>query len=358
MRRFDNFRQVIDFAHNVMRTESELVHPGTWQSVDVSAKPDMATHEVQNFHAECRMHNANVATLQIDCKPSLPWAEDHFWERVSGEPLNPGKTWRAWPYALRADNFRDHDGQFNHNYMERYWPKYAGECCKPDGTLESARKNDPDAHGLPHPNFGIRHQHGDWQDVIQLFIKDPLTRQAFVPIFFPEDTGSHHGGRVPCTLGYHFMIRRDQLHIVYFMRSCDLRRHFNDDLYLTARLSIWLIDQLQAAAPNIFSALKPGTFSVFISSLHIFRNDWRHLFSDTPTPGDLAAKTAVVSREHLSDFNRQTGRITSAASKLLGGDQPKSFTSRGPSQPGTSYGGQQIARDFPPRRQRPDGSSF
>lgn len=305
MRRFDSFTQIINYAHGVMRTESELVHPATWQSLDVSGKPDMATHEIQNFHAECGMQYATVHTLQTDCNPSTPWAEDHFQERVCGEPLNPGNTWRAWPYALKADGFRDDKGQFNHNYMERYWPQYAGQTF--DGAVHEEFTRSPDWQPAPH--MGIRHHYGDLQDVVNLFTTDPLTRQAFVPIFFPEDTGAHHGGRVPCTLGYHFMIRRDQLHIVYFMRSCDLRRHFNDDLYLTARLNLWLIEQLKAAAPSVFQALKPGTFSVFISSLHIFRNDWYHLFGNEPKPRIPSGGQAhgVVSTV--------TGRLTTAAQR-------------------------------------------
>lgn len=307
-----NFDQLINNALWAMRMDSELVLPKFWQSIDVANKPEMATHEVQNYHAKVFEVPETIRLLQEDCHPSLPWAEDHFQERVCGEPLNPGNTWQTWPYALKADSFRDAKGQFNHNYMERYWPRYAG--VTKEGKLDELRLPGLLPDYGPDPHFGIRNRYGDLQDVVNLFISDPLTRQAYLPIFFPEDTGTHHLGRVPCTLGYHFMIRNGKLHIVYFMRSCDLRRHFNDDIYLTARLQVWLLQQLRAAAPSVFGEITTGTFTIFIASLHIFKNDWRALFGDTPTPGSLAASSAVV-----------------AGPKLPAGE---------------SYGGQQVKRPF------------
>lgn len=312
----DNFTELRAYAHVLMRCESELVRPKNWQSVDVSAKPEMATHEVYGFYGMCMMGTEHLPSLQADCEPNLPWAENHFLERVCGEPLNPGNTWKEWPYSLKADTFRDDKGQFNHNYMERYWPAYAGHT--PDGSFEDFRKS-PDY--APAPHFGIRHRYGDLHDVVDLFVRDPLTRQAFVPIFFPEDTGVHHQGRVPCTLGYHFILRRNQMHVTYFMRSCDLRRHFNDDCYLTARLVIWLLEQLRTQAPGLFDEVRLGTFTMYATSLHIFRNDWRPLFGDAPIPGAVAGQ----------GFVHQSSRFTSHARANI---------------TGASFGGQQISR-FP-----------
>lgn len=329
MNHFDNINGMIRYARELMRTESELVRTGTWQSVDVSRKPEMATHEVFNFSANAPIPST-IETLQADAMPNLPWAEDHFGERVCGVPVNPGKTWRSWPYALSADKFRDPQGRFNHNYMERYWPKLAGD--------QLLAAEDPDETGLhecgdwrPSPNVGIRNVYGDLDDVVDLFRRDPLTRQAFVPIFFPEDTGAHHGGRIPCTLGYHFMLRRNQMHVAYFMRSCDLVRHFNDDLYLTARLVQWLLDRLRSANQEVFGPVTPGTISVFISSLHIFRNDWFNLFGNEPYPGSdghgiAGAQVGRASGSAIKGFSGQqaprpvphTGRLATA--RIAGND--------------------------------------
>jgi thymidylate synthase len=79
--------------------------------------------------------------------------------------------------------------------------------------------------------------------VIDLLRDRPTTRQAFIPIWFPEDTGAHHGERVPCTLGYHLMARDGRLKIVYYMRSCDFLRHFRDDVYMAGRLCQWVCER-------------------------------------------------------------------------------------------------------------------
>ncbi len=279
---YHTFNELRDAAHAAMRNESSLVHPSHWQARDVSKKPEMATHEVVNFFGQCYIPQDH-ATLVQETQPSMPWAFDHFAERMCGMPVNPGSTWKSWPYALSASSFRQ-QGKFNHNYMERFWPRKAGLF---QFETETAEQYEGMIAGLggAEDSQGIYHRYGDWEDVIDLFCKDMLTRQAYVPVFFPEDTGSHHGGRVPCTLGYHFMIRNGKMNVSYFMRSCDLKRHFNDDCYLTARLVYWLLDRLTQKAPDRFGHISPGTFAVFISSLHIFRNDWYALYGDTPHAG-------------------------------------------------------------------------
>lgn len=289
MRLFSDFDKAIHNIITLMHTDSMLVPPSYWQSTDVSNKPEMATYEMQNICFTVMMTDYGIDRLVKEIQPSMPWAEAHFLERVCGEPLNPGKTWEQWPWALKADSFRDGDGQFNHNYMERYFPRWAGKTR--DGSVKNwdwsncapqTYDEERDDVTIHTPNRGIRHQYGDLLDVVDLFIKDPLTRQAFLPIFFPEDTGVVHGGRVPCTLGYHFTRRNSRLHVNYFIRSCDLLRHFRDDIYLTARLNLWLIDQLKAKDPGNWDDVLPGNFTMFITSLHMFRNDWIQIFNEAP----------------------------------------------------------------------------
>src|SRR5690606_6346025 len=113
---------------------------------------------------------------------------------------------------------------FSHTYPERFWPKWAGV----------------EDYGMKLRDFtheGIRFLYGDYNDLIEVIKKDPTTRQAYLPIWFPEDLNAAiNGQRVPCTLGYHFIIRRGYLHINYFIRSCDIIRHFKNDIYLACRL--------------------------------------------------------------------------------------------------------------------------
>lgn len=266
----------IDRAQEALRTRSILVHPDRWQSIDVRHKPDLATYEVLNFSLSAQVWTTDLAKLADDIKPNLPWADDHFLERVSGIPMNPGKEWANWPYAHSADKFRTAgDGKFSHTYMERMWPKVAN---KPAKTIASTPIGDFTYDTDQH--VGIRYGYGDVLDVVHHLHKDPLSRQAYLPIWFPEDTGKLDV-RVPCTLGYHFIQRHNYLHCTYYIRSCDFVRHFRDDIYLTLRLQLWMLDRLRERDPA-WHKVGPGLLTMHIVSLHLFRNDYRNLFGSEP----------------------------------------------------------------------------
>lgn len=218
-----------------------------WQSTKIES-PE--TLELLN-HGFTSPIPHSIEELQSEVNPNLPWAEDHFKERVSGKPLNPGKEYKNWPFYKR-DSSNDYHrtesgGKFSHSYMERIWPKKANK----------------------KRNQGIRYDYGDFNSIVELLNKDPNTRQAYLPIFFPEDTGCEHGERIPCSLGYHFIIRNNLIHVVYNMRSCDYLRHFRDDVYLACRKTQWLLSKLQSKNPQ-FSEVSLGTLTMYITSLHVF----------------------------------------------------------------------------------------
>jgi hypothetical protein len=103
--------------------------------------------------------------------------------------------------------------------------------------------------------------------LIEQLRKNLYTRQAVLPVFFPEDTGNINNVRVPCSLHYHFMFRQGLLHMRYDMRSCDFVRHFRDDVYLAARLLQWMGQQIEQ--PH-------GKLYVTIGSLHAMEGDrWK-----------------------------------------------------------------------------------
>lgn len=264
--RFPDFTSVLSVLKDRMRT-APIVHTERWQGVDISKKPEAATHELMNVFFTVQVPvTLEELVKQID--PNLPWADKHFDERVSGEPLNPPPSWREWPWGHSASNFLGESGQFNHTYPERFWPKYAG--MYPIGEPVPKGDNAGEYFG----NFGIRYNYGDLNDVVRLLEREPLTRQAYLPVWFPEDTGAVHKDRTPCTLGYHFMIRAGKLHCFYYIRSCEMHRHFRDDIYLAVRLQLWVIDQLRGMSPAKFQGLVAGDFAMHIGSLHMFRNDY------------------------------------------------------------------------------------
>ena len=233
------------------------VPPTQWQSQDVSDKPEMTPIEVIGHTLRWKVP-WTIGEAQGGFEPNLPWAEDHFKERVGGEPLNPSPSEAWWPFARKKNKEHKEDGQrFSHTYPERIWPRRANAI--------------GNGHG---DNFGIYYRFGDLSDMVNMLIENPLTRQAYLPIWFPEDTGAAQGQRVPCTLGYHFMFRPDADGalsglITYYMRSCDALRHLKDDAYMAARLLQWVVGKLRE---NEIDA-RPNTLLMHISSLHLFKGD-------------------------------------------------------------------------------------
>lgn len=249
------------FEAAFLSSACQIVKAPRWQGIDVSKKPEMATRELLNLSFQVPLRGIETVEYWAeDTHANLPWADVHFAERVGGEPLNPGESWKSWPWGHSADKFRTHGGKFDHTYMERFWPKYAGYTPDIEGRLPE------DAV----PMYGIRFQYGDLNDLVEHLLEDPLSRQAYLPIWFPEDGTCK--GRKPCTLGYHFINRFDYLHTTYYIRSCDLVRHWGDDCYLCVRLVLWILDRLRERDER-WRMVKPGMFTMHIVSLHVFEND-------------------------------------------------------------------------------------
>jgi hypothetical protein len=249
---------------------AEPVDTGHWQAMkDV---PMTKTRELRNTCVVFPLLSDKNSLAQM-VQPNLPWAEDQFQERVGGEPLNPGETYKDWPWYRGNVEQHKEQGAFSHTYMERFWPRQAG-----DTWVKGYEDRDFAAESKD--NVGLRYRYGDLNDVLDLLAREPYTRQAYLPIFFPEDTGAHHYERVPCTLGYHFMLRDGRLHCFYPIRSCDFLRHFRDDVYMAGRLVQWVIDVVQDNTDldlgenrEAWSDVTPGDLTMFMPSLHVFEGD-------------------------------------------------------------------------------------
>ena len=251
-----NFYDAIEDVRDRL-IHGDVIDAARWQSINVPKS--VKFQETTNVYFDVNLyptHNGSLRNWIRDIQPNMPWAEDAFQERVSGIPWNPGKAWETWPYAKSAANFKQE--RFSHSYAERYWPKNAG------GFTDQDWENGTDYAGS---RLGIRFNYGDLHDVVKLMNNDPLTRQAYLPIFFPEDTGVVHGERIPCTLGYHFLLRDGKLSVTYYIRSCDFVRHFRDDLYMTLRLLMWMRESVN------FPIMSLGTFTFHCVSMHCFKTD-------------------------------------------------------------------------------------
>lgn len=265
---FTNVGDAIHHSLVALKMVGVEVDAGHWQGVKTEGKPDLITIEMTDLRWAALMPQAEREAASL-IKPNMPWAEDHFQERVGRKPTNPGVTFRDWPWWKGQDAATmDESLQFTHTYQERFWPKEAG-----------GRGGYPPS--IQHS--GIRYRYGDLDDVVNLLRREPQTRQAYFPIFFPEDTGAVHGGRIPCSLGYHFMLRGQQLHCWYDIRSCDAIRHFRDDIYLSVRLVQWVLQELQehevSSTPDgptvdsVWYQVEPGNLYFSAHSFHYFKGD-------------------------------------------------------------------------------------
>lgn len=233
------------------------VDVGEWQGLNIRGDRSKVTWELREAVLVVQMPET-IEQAQREISPNLPWAEDHFQERVNGLPLNPPPSNAWWPFAQNGHaGHTDEVGRFSHTYPERFWPKFA-----------NAGETRSNGRQVFVPHNGIRFEYGDLDDVVRRLVKSPLTRQAYLPVWFPEDTGAPEGERVPCSIGYHFMIREGRLHISYTIRACDFMRHFKDDVYMAIRLGQWVRGRLDA-----FPGLEMGELTMHIGSFHIFNGD-------------------------------------------------------------------------------------
>ena len=263
----------------LMKTQSHEVAPHTWQGMPATS-PDMVSHELMNVAISIDLDGQEgLDHWRKDTQPNLPWADDHFEERVCGAPINPGREWQNWPWGKNAANFLDEQGMFNHNYMERYWPKEAGNIIRPTQDAGDYWAVTRELSQLPSwsMRYGIRNEYGDLHDLVASLAGDPETRQAWFPVFHPEDVGYVVGGRKPCSLGYQFIRREDKLNVYYPLRSCDLVRHWADDCYLTIRLLLWVLEGCKTINPDAWRYVTVGNFMMHCTSLHVFANDMRSL---------------------------------------------------------------------------------
>ncbi len=253
-----------------MRTAS-VVENYRWQGVDVSRDPAARMYELRNVVFEVDLGGQeSLDAWRRETNPNLPWADDHFAERVGGQPLNPGVQWANWPWGRSASKFRDQGAAFNHTYMERLWPRWARRTPRGEFT-------DSNPVPIDDGRLGIGWRYGDLDDLVDLLVSDPYTRQAWIPLFHPEDTGVGDGGRKPCTLGYQFLRRGDSLGMFYPLRSCDLVHHWSDDCYLAVRLLLWVLDRCRERGSGSWSSVVPGDYFMWMTSLHCFENDRRNL---------------------------------------------------------------------------------
>ena len=154
-----------------------------------------------------------------------------FEDRTSRKPLNPGES-----YKIRQDMWQkfmvDDNTKFDYTYAERLYDK--------------------------------------WDHVIATLKEDKHSRQAVMQVFSHEDTTKHGGDtRIPCSMHYQYLIRNNQLHCIYTMRSNDYFGHFPIDIWLAAESIKYLVKQLK----DVYPELETGKLYYQAGSLHAYNWD-------------------------------------------------------------------------------------
>lgn len=106
--------------------------------------------------------------------------------------------------------------------------------------------------------------------VIELLNKDPETRRAILPIFFPEDVEATHWSLdIPCSIMIHFLPIDDRLDARFFIRS-------NDAFWGFTHINFVLIRTIQRIVAY-FSNKKVGHLQYIASDLHVYKRHMNRL---------------------------------------------------------------------------------
>jgi Thymidylate synthase len=198
----------------------------------------------------------------LDLDVTTDWCGAEWLDRLRGIVGNPSSLGTAW--QTRSDehmiwsDFLEIDGrpiQSNESY---------------DSIMEFRPELQSDPMRLAYTyseRFAINDQ--VWR-IIRELRKNPESRQLYVAMWDPhQDSGRLGYQRVPCSLGWHFMLRDGRLNIRYKMRSCDFVTHWQNDVWLALKL----LDYVCSKTGN-----HPGHFIQEIDSFHVYKKDVKDVF--------------------------------------------------------------------------------
>jgi thymidylate synthase len=223
------YKDFITAINEIERDVAEMgidIQPESMQDKVLNGDENYATKELQNYIYTV----VNASNSINDLEVSRPWVDLEFVERINCKGANPGEAYKAreevWNEFL-------HGGKFAYSYGERI-------------------------------GFNLLR-------IVNEIRLRPNSRQLYLSIWDREKDIRGMGGsfRIPCSLGYLFQVRNGQLDITYFMRSCDLKTHMQNDIYLAVKLMMWVAE---------ITYYKPGNFTHYIGSLHVYKKDTEGVF--------------------------------------------------------------------------------
>src|SRR3989304_1287710 len=125
MKVVSDFQDVYKEIASRFHEEANDVKVGHWQGqvLDLDKLPAFVSHELFNYSFSYQIP-ADLDVLRTQVKPNLPWADEHFGERISRIPYNPAPSYVRWPFWMASsERTKEVGGQkFSHTYPERFWP--------------------------------------------------------------------------------------------------------------------------------------------------------------------------------------------------------------------------------------------
>ncbi len=219
------FKDCLEAQREIERDLFEMgteVQSYSMQDKVVAHDDRFLTKELQGYSYSILKFGDADELIPLD---EFKWCLSDFEERISSDYINPGEAWKkrakVWEEFL-------HDGKFAYTYNER-----------------------------------IRTQ-------LDLVINElkihPTSRQAIIEIHNNIIDIQNMGGnkRIPCSMFYQFLLRRDKLDVYYVMRSCDFLTHWPFDVWQAIHLLKYVAGMTKT---------EPGKFMHYITSLHAYKKD-------------------------------------------------------------------------------------
>jgi thymidylate synthase len=229
-------RKYIDFPearNEIKRDLAELgirVHTETMQDKQIADNPDFETRELQNYSYEVLKPDYSHIEGTHD-----EWVTQEWADRLQGG-LNPGRAWTkrkdVWDQFLERHKPKM-PGRFSYTYSERMGGQYL-------------------------------------RSIVDELKVHPNSRQLYLPVWSNQSDWKRRGRRrVPCSLGYWFVMRGGDIHLTYMMRSCDFYTHYPNDVALASIMQAWVAKETDYGV---------GTFTHFIGSFHVYAKDVADVF--------------------------------------------------------------------------------
>lgn len=247
MRMYMDFTECREEIKRDLAEMGHIVKPKSYQNKVVEGDPNFETKELRNYVYTIIQPQLS----EVNKYANQPWCDDEAKERFCGERLNPGEA-----YKHRKELWEEFmvDGKQDYTYPERFNPEVIA------------------FEGYEPYTYDVDQLH----EIAVELADNPDSRQCYLSIWEPADI-QYIGGkkRVPCTLGYLFQVRDNELHITYMQRSCDFIEHYSNDVYLAIATAHELARRIEKEGGPQYSV---GTFTHFIGSMHIYKKDIKGVF--------------------------------------------------------------------------------